>query len=270
MALETFQKILDDLGDVLIAMYLFCFGEPFMNKDLLKMIEECTARNILTLTSTNGHCLQTLEEALRVVDAGLTTLIIAIDGSTQDIYQRYRQGGDIEKVKRCTSLIEEAKAHLGSRFPYTAIRCVVTRENEEDIPALEKLASNLGVNMFTYKSVGCLTHSDEFKDYEPSEKSMRRFEYSGSSVKSRRLTQCPFPFRQPIVFWDGTVVGCEYDHNLDMAFGNIGERNFVDIWNSPKALKLCHSIRKENYQPSFCFHCPYHNSFKSGTELWCK
>lgn len=270
MSLETFRRILDDLGDVLIAVYLFCFGEPTMNKDLPKMIEECTARNILTLTSTNGHYLQTLDEALRVVDAGLTTLIIAIDGSTQEIYQRYRQGGDIEKVKRCTSLIEEAKVRRGSRFPYTAIRCVVTSKNREDLPNLEGLASKLGVNMFTYKSLGCLTHSDKFKDYEPSEKNMRRFEYSGSSGNSRRLTQCPFPFRQPIVFWDGTVVGCEYDHNLDMAFGKIGEQNFVDIWNSPNALKLRHSIRKEHNQPSFCCNCPYQNRVKEGTALWCK
>jgi radical SAM protein with 4Fe4S-binding SPASM domain len=270
MSLGTFQRILDDLGDVLIAVYLFCFGEPFMNKDLPKMIEECTARNILTLTSTNGHYLQTLDEALRVVDAGLTTLIIAIDGSTQDIYQRYRQGGDIEKVKRCTSLIEEAKARRKSKFPYTAIRCVVNNENQENLPDLERLARDLGVNMFTTKSLGCLTGSDKFKDYETSEKSMRRLEYSGSSGSSRRLTQCPFPFRQPIVFWDGTVVGCEYDHDLDMALGNIGERNFIDIWNSPNALKLRHSIRKEHDRPSFCCNCPYKNRVKEGTVLWCK
>jgi radical SAM protein with 4Fe4S-binding SPASM domain len=270
MSLGTFQRILDDLGDVLIAVYLFCFGEPFMNKDLPKMIEMCASRNILTLASTNGNYLQTLDEALRVVDAGLTTLIIAIDGSTQEIYQRYRQGGDIEKVKRCTSLIEEAKASRGSRFPYAAIRCVVTSENQEDLPNLERLARDLGVDMFTYKSLGCLTGSDKFKAYEPSEQSMRRFEYSGSSGNSRRLTQCPFPFRQPIVFWDGTVVGCEYDHDLDMAFGKIGERNFIDIWNSPNALKLRHSIRKEHNQPGFCCNCPYQNRAKEGTALYNK
>ncbi len=84
------------------------------------------------------------------------------------------------------------------------------------------------------------------------------------------FTQCPFPFRQPIVFWDGTVVGCEYDHNLDMAFGKIGERNFIDIWNSPNALKLRHSIRKEHDRPSFCCNCPYKNRVKEGTVLWCK
>jgi radical SAM protein with 4Fe4S-binding SPASM domain len=270
MSMETFKRVLDELEDVLISVYLFCFGEPFLNKELPQMIEACTARNILTLTSTNGNCLQTLDEALRVVDAGLSAMIIAIDGSTQEIYQSYRKGGDVEKVKRCTALIEEAKARRGSKFPYTAARCVVTRENMDDLPNLERLASDLGVNMFTYKSLGCLVNSEKFKDYEPTEKDMRRFEYSGSSKNGRHLIECPFPFRQPIVFWDGTVVGCEYDNDLKMAFGKIGEKNFIDIWNSPKALKLRRSIREGHDLPGFCSHCPYEDRVLDGTALFCK
>ncbi len=270
MPLATFQRILDELGDVLISVYLFCFGEPFMNKELPSMIQACTTRNIRTLTSTNGHFLQTLDDALRVVDAGLTTLIIAIDGSTQEIYQSYRKGGDVEKVKRCATLIEEAKARRESRFPYTAIRCVVTRENEDDISNLEKLACALGVNMFTYKSLGCLPHNDNYKDYEPSKRNMRRFKYVESSRRRGRLFQCFFPFRQPIVFWDGTVVGCEYDHDLEMAFGKIGEQSFEEIWNSPKALKLRRSIREGHGRPFFCGHCPYQDRVQNGSVLACK
>jgi radical SAM protein with 4Fe4S-binding SPASM domain len=270
MSLETFKRILDELEDVLIAVYLFCFGEPFMNKKMSQMIEACTARNILTLTSTNGNCLQTLDDALRVVDAGLTAMIIAIDGSTQEIYRSYRKGGDVEKVKRCTAFIEEAKTRRGSKFPYTAARCVVTHENMDDLPNLERLASDLGVNMFTYKSLGCLVNSDKFKDYEPKVENMRRFEYAGSSGNIRQFIECPFPFRQPIVFWDGTVVSCEYDHELEMAFGKIGEQNFIDIWNSPKALKLRRSIREGHDMPSFCSHCPYKGRVMDGTELFCK
>lgn len=270
MSLETFQKILDDLGDVLVAVYLFCFGEPFMNKDLPEMIKTCTARNILTLSSTNGHFLQTLDDALEVVDAGLTTLIIAIDGSTQDIYQKYRQDGNIEKVKRCVTLIEEAKARRKSRFPYTAIRCVVTSENQDDLPNLERLASDLGVNMFTTKSLGCMSHSDKYKEYEPSAENMRRFEYSGSSRVGKGLSLCPFPFRQPIIFADGTVVGCEYDHDLEMAYGNVREQNFVEIWNSQNAINLRRSIRKGRNQSGFCINCPYRDRAQDGVSLLCK
>ena len=213
MSMDIFGRIVDELSDVLISVYLFCFGEPFMHGDIIKMINSCTNSDILTLTSTNGHFIQSMDEALKVVDSGLTTMIIALDGSTQGIYQSYRKGGDIEKVKRCIAGIEEAKARRGAVHPYTVLRAVVNRENQHDLPSLEKAAADLGVNMFSYKSLGCMTQEKSFMDYEPSEGSFRRFEYSGSSRKNRPLIRCPFPFRQPIVFWDGTVVGCEYDHD---------------------------------------------------------
>ncbi len=270
MSEETFMKMLEELEHVLIGMYLFCFGEPFLNKSITKMIKACTVRNIITLTSTNGNCIQTQNEAVKIVEAGLTALIIAIDGSTQEIYQSYRRGGDLEKVKRCASLIEEAKVRLNSKFPYTVIRTVVTSDNVDDLPEIEKLATGLGVNMFSYKSLGCMVKGEKFNEYAPLEKSMRRFEYSGSSGGGNRLAECIFPFRQPIIFWDGTVVGCEYDHNLDYAFGKIGEKSFSEIWNSPRAVELRGNIRKGINKTGFCSQCPYEGRSREGTALYCK
>lgn len=270
MPLRTFRQLIDELGDVLIAVYLFCFGEPFMNRELPKMVELCSSRNILTLTSTNGHFIQTLDEALTVVDAGLTVLIIAVDGSTQEIYEAYRKGGDIERVKRCIALVEEAKARRGSPFPYTTVRCVVTGDNEGDLGNIEQLASASGVNMFSCKSLGCMTQGSGFKEYEPSKDDLRRFEYAGGSRMRKERVRCPFPFRQPIVFWDGTVVGCEYDHDRHLAFGTIGLQGFRELWNSPQALKLRSSVRRGDDRPGFCRACPYQDRVQKGTHLVCK
>lgn len=268
MSFRTFQRILDELGDILVAVYLFCFGEPFMNSELLLMIKACTDRNIVTLTSSNGHYIQTHDDALKVIDSGLTTLLIAVDGSTQEIYQAYRKGGDIEKVKRCIANVENAKASRGSVFPYTVIRSVVTRQNKNDLPTLAKLAAELGVNMFSYKSLGCLINVGEFREYEPYDSEVRRFEYAGSTRIARGRITCPFVFRQPIVFWDGTVVGCEYDHDMEMTLGRIGDKNFTEIWNSQNALQLRHSIIKGSQRPLFCCQCPYQDRVKNGAELF--
>lgn len=133
MAPETFRTVLDELGDTLVAAYLFCFGEPFLHKNMPRMIETLTRKDILTLISTNGHFLQTFDEAMAVVKAGLKTLIIALDGSDQRIYEKYRINGNIEKVKQCAAMVEAAKA-AGSAYPYTVIRTVVTGDNESDLP----------------------------------------------------------------------------------------------------------------------------------------
>jgi radical SAM protein with 4Fe4S-binding SPASM domain len=270
MTLETCKRIIDELGETLMAAYFFSFGEPFMNKNLPEMIKLCSDRDILTITSTNGHFFQTMDDALRIVDSGLKMMIIALDGSTQSIYQSYRIGGDIEKVERFASLMEEAKVRRNSDFPYTAARCVVTSANKDDLPNIERLAVNLGVNMFATKTLGCLVGTDKFGTFEPSEKKWKRFEYARYSGKSGRSLQCIFPFRQPYVFWDGTVVGCEYDHDHEAAFGKIGEQRFKDLWNGPSALALRRSIRKNLNRAAFCRRCPFEGNMRRGTELFCK
>ncbi|MEW6600307.1 MAG: radical SAM protein [Nitrospirota bacterium] len=270
MSTDTCKLVLNELGDTLMAVYFFSFGEPFMNKNLPEMIGSCTARGILTITSTNGHFFQTMDDALRIVDSGLTMMIIALDGSTQSIYQSYRIGGDIEKVKRFATLIEKAKARRNCGFPYTVARCVVTNFNKDDLPNIEKLAVDLGVNMFATKSLGCLVGTEKYEMYEPSEKQWKRFKYARTSHRNKHALQCIFPFRQPYIFWDGTVVGCEYDHDLEMAFGRIGEQRFNDLWNSPSALALRNSIRKNTNRPSFCSSCPFEGKVRRGTELFCR
>lgn len=267
MTIETFQQILEELGDVLIAAYLYSWGEPFLNKDIFRMIESCTSHNILTLIPTNGQCLQTLDEALAVVDSGLTAIIIAIDGSTQEIYQVYRKGGDVEKVKRCAALIEEAKSKRVSSFPYTCMRTVITRDNQEDLPNIERLARDLGVNMFSTKTVGCKIHDEAFKDFEPTEERLRRFEYDGETRIQRPQIQCIYPFRQPAIKWDGTVVGCEFDYNLESPWGKIGDHKFEEIWNSRQALILRHSIRK-GMKDTFCERqCPFQDRILDDCQL---
>jgi len=267
MSYEMFQRILGELGDVLIAAYLYSWGEPFLNRDIFRMIAACTARNIRTLIPTNGQFLQNREEAAALVDSGLSAIIIALDGSTQEIYETYRKGGNVEKVKRCAALIEEAKSLRNSQFPYTCLRTVVTRDNQDDLPSLERLSRDLGVNMFSTKTVGCKILDEAFRDFEPTRESLRRFVYEGGERIDKPSIKCIFPFRQPTIKWDGTVVGCEFDLDLENPFGRLDEQDFTEIWNFPQARALRRRIRK-GIRGGFCEkHCPYQDRVQDGSAI---
>jgi MoaA/NifB/PqqE/SkfB family radical SAM enzyme len=263
MSLDLFMRILDESKGSLVSALLYGWGEPFLNKELPRMISECTARGIVTATSTNGHCIGTLEEALAVVDAGLTGLVIALDGSTQEVYERYRRGGNVEAVKRCAALIEEAKRLRRSPHPYTNLRAVLTRENEHDLANIRRVAVDLGVNMFSYKSVGCFTVSPEYASFETPESELRRFTRNGRHVEVR----CPYAFRQPTIYWDGTVVGCEFDFEPIKAWGRIGEQSFPEIWNSPNAVRMREGILGRAPRFDFCGDCPYRDEGQEKTVL---
>jgi len=267
MSLQMFRTILEEMGDILISVILYGWGEPFLNRELPDMVAECTARNILTITSTNGNCEVTIEDALRIVDAGLSVLVIALDGSNQEIYQRYRRGGDVEKVKNFASLIQEAKTRRGSEYPYTNLRAVVTRENEEDLPTIEKIAHTLGMNMFSVKSLGNLTVNAPFNTFEPLRTNMRRYGNEGKTRRRKPLFKCPYPFRQPTIFWDGTMVGCEFDYALENPWGTVGEQCLAEVWNCLHARKLRKGIRKGENRASFCKICPYQDRDQNSSVL---
>ncbi|MHC4480044.1 MAG: radical SAM protein [Planctomycetota bacterium] len=268
MSAETFDRVMDELGEALMSITFYGWGEPFLHPRLPKMIAACTERDILTVTSTNGHCLQTLDEAVEVVDAGLSAVFIALDGSTQEIFATYRKSGHVEKVKRCAAMLEEAKARRNSSRPCTVIRAVATRDNEDDLGNIERVAREIGVNMFSYKSVAGLSVGAELSPYEATHRDLQRYEYRGDERLQKEPIMCPYPFRQPTILWDGTVTGCECDYEMVMPLGRLGERPFTEIWNGAAARALRRAIRQRRGRPSFCARCPYQDRVQESCELF--
>lgn len=269
MSYETFEAVLDKLEDVLVSIYFYSFGEPCLNKNLPWMIAEATRRNILSLVSTNGHFIQEIDEAMAFVNAGLKVLIIALDGSTQELYQEYRTNGDIEKVKRCASAIREAKVRSGSLYPYTVIRAVAMRTNEKDLPNIERLAEDLGADMFSYKSVGCKVDDEAYDRFVPEDVRLRRFSSTRQARDFETLERCSFPVRQPVIYWDGSIAGCEYDYDLEFKYGHIADRDFRKTWNGANAVRLRKSILRNANQAAFCLkRCPYRQRKADGVNLY--
>ena len=75
------------------------------------MVSFAASKKIYTATSTNAHYLND-ENARRTIESGLDRLIISIDGTTQDVYEQYRIGGQLEKVLEGTRNIVKWKKKL--------------------------------------------------------------------------------------------------------------------------------------------------------------
>jgi pyruvate-formate lyase-activating enzyme len=93
-----FRQTIDQLSKELLYLIFYFQGEPYLNPDFLDMVAYASAKGIYTATSTNAHYLND-RNAKRTVESGLDRLIISIDGSTQDVYEQYRVGGRLEKVR---------------------------------------------------------------------------------------------------------------------------------------------------------------------------
>src|SRR5438046_10221776 len=109
------------------------------------MMKYASQKKIYTATSTNAHYLSE-ENAKRTVESGLDRLIISIDGTTQDVYQQYRIGGNLEKVLEGTRNIVKWKKELKSSTPHVIFQFLVVKPNEHQIEDVKKLAKEMGAD----------------------------------------------------------------------------------------------------------------------------
>ncbi|MCB0738588.1 MAG: radical SAM protein, partial [Bacteroidetes bacterium] len=149
--LATYQNVVDDLQDWLIYLILYFQGEPYLNKDLFNFINYANQKRIYTAISTNAHYLNN-ENCRKTIESGLSRLIISIDGTTQETYQQYRVGGNLDKVIEGTKNIIAWKKKRNSQTPHLIFQFLVVKPNQHQIEDVKKLANELGVDEVAFKT----------------------------------------------------------------------------------------------------------------------
>jgi len=112
-----FRETVEQLKNDLLYLIFYFQGEPYLNPDFLDMVKYASDRGIYTATSTNAHYLKD-ENAKRTVESGLDRMIISIDGTTQETYENYRIGGNLEKVIEGAKNVVKWKKELNSKTPH--------------------------------------------------------------------------------------------------------------------------------------------------------
>ena len=112
MTYQTFQKIIDELGPYLFQVSLYLWGEPLINKEVPDMIAYASKRNIRVVISTNVHFIDKAV-AEKLVMSGLDHAIVAIDGLTQETYEKVRIGGNLARALNNLQKLLTARRKLG-------------------------------------------------------------------------------------------------------------------------------------------------------------
>lgn len=148
---ELFRKVIDELQSTLSYLIFYFQGEPYLHPQFLDLVRYAVSKKIYTATSTNAHYL-TDEMAKRTVQSGLDRLIISIDGTTQETYQSYRIGGNLDKVVEGAKNIIRWKKELKSISPFVVFRFLVVKQNEHQLEAVQNLAKEIGVDHVALKT----------------------------------------------------------------------------------------------------------------------
>ncbi|MGE5197645.1 MAG: glycosyltransferase [Deltaproteobacteria bacterium] len=256
MSSKEFQAIIDDMQEYLLFLILWDWGEPLMNPDLPEMIKYASVRDIRTVTSTNAHFFTDTDYIERILRSGLTTLIIAIDSLQQDRYKEYRKGGDLRKAVQGLEKLIEIKKKVKSKTLLN-LRMVVMKNNEDELQAMRDFSRKIKIDKFTVKTVnpscGSKSMDDEIIPLNPA---YRRYEYDPDTHERIRIkAACERVWLMSNIFSNGDVVPCCYDYNAEQKVGNVFEKPFSQIWNSPAYKELRKKIYLEKDAILKCKEC---------------
>ena len=256
MTIETFDNIMNMMGNDIFFLLIYHQGEPYMNKHFFDFVKIAKQNNIYVTSSTNGHYF-TDKNINRTIDCGLDSMIISVDGTTQESYQKYRVGGQLDKVLQGTKKLITEKKRRHSRTPNIAFQFLVMKHNEHEIPQIKKMAQQLGVDRLLIKNIE-VRSIDEARKWLPRDLKYRRYNFDGNQyiVKGSDKKSCTRPWLSTLINWDGTFVPCCFDKNGKYPMGNINHlADLTDMWKGGSFKDFRTSLLQNRQGIEICKNC---------------
>lgn len=227
------------------------------------MAQYATSKGIYTATSTNGHYLSP-EKARLTVESGLSEVIISIDGTTQEVYQQYRIGGRLDKVKEGVRNLVRARAEAKSLHPFILIQFLVVKPNEHQIEDIRAMGRELGVDQVLLKTAQ-IYDFQQGNPLIPSQERYSRYRQQADgtfALKNSLDNQCWKLWHGAEITWDGRVLPCCFDKDAEHLMGELSERSFRDIWRSETYQRFRGDLLHSRAEIEMCRNC------SEGTQVW--
>ncbi|MCK6616093.1 MAG: SPASM domain-containing protein [Cyclobacteriaceae bacterium] len=260
---DLFKKVIDELAPTLSYLIFYFQGEPYLNPRFLEMVRYAAEKRIYTATSTNAHYLDEAS-ARATVQSGLDRLIISIDGTSQDTYQQYRIGGNLDKVIEGTKNVIRMKKELKSKTPHVIFQFLVVRPNEHQVPDVYALAKQLGVDQVLLKTAQIYDYANG-SDLLPEQEKYSRYKKNadgGYTIKNNLDNHCWKMWHSCVITWDGKVVPCCFDKDAHHVLGDLTQESFRQIWYGEKYNTFRRSLLKSRREIEICKNCT------EGTNVW--
>lgn len=218
---RLFKQVIDEIKGQTELVFPWGGGEPLMNPELGKMVRYCKDAGIYTVVSTNASLLDE-DRGRELIRSGLDNLILAFDGTTPEVYEKYRKGGDFYQVRDNILRFLEIKRELSSKI-FTVLQMVRLPENQHQVGDFHRMWSIDGVDEIRIKEDEIVIPEVALKE---------RIEHERRRHPCYQLWQGP-----PTINYKGDFYPCCHTWRSE-PFGNVYEQSVYDLWNSEAMQKM--------------------------------
>jgi len=285
LEIEKFRKVIDEANDYLVTVDFADWGEPFLNPSVFGMIRYAEEKRIITHASTNLHQFNNENDLEKLLDCGLSFLIVSLHGVSQETYETYQPDKNfeatVEKIKTLISL----KKQLKRKTPVINLAFAITKKNKHEIEKMRYFAKEMEVDSSIYtaslnlrfyqadpaKAIKLVEdwaqddelepcHNTKFGKYKINElyaAILKEKQVCFDKLDKHELTTrcfCYDPWESLTVNWNGTVSLCCTDYSKFL-MGDTNQESIMTIWNNKRYQAVRQFLAKELVDNAFHFPC---------------
>lgn len=232
ITLEQFKQIVNPLSPTLLGISLSNYGEPLLHRDIISLIEYAHRRNIAVSFPTNLSLKLSKDWMEELVNSGLDSFLVSLDGATEETYNKYRVGGNFSLILQNVKAISEIKRKLKLNHPYMIWKFVIFNHNQHEV----------SIVLQKYREWGFDSYEFVENKFDPELKESRKAYMT--SARGRRKG-CFWAWHTMVIQWDGEVSPCCSPKPFDI--GNAIKEDVVKIWRSEQYNKLRLGLSAKKY-----------------------
>ena len=151
---EDFDKLFRDIAPYVNDVMLSCSDEPLTSKyfpEILYMVANYPPLRKISLC-TNAMLMSQRVSRL-IIENGVTSILLSMDGVTKSTYERIRVGSKYERVVGNIMMLRDLKNASGSKYPAMIMNFVMMNANIHEAPLFVEMARLLGVETVDFRHV---------------------------------------------------------------------------------------------------------------------
>jgi len=215
MTLDSFRKIYSEVAPYVCRLTFYMEGEPMTNRQLLEMVK-LTGNSAFTSFSTNFTLMN--DDLLQpLCNSGLDLIHVCLDGFTQEVFEKYRVGGNVDRVKHGLRKLMEYKRTNGFRKPFVNVYTILFRHVVPERHLIKQFCDEIRVDRLTFRP-------DQWN-------SLGEYTYSARKLPYKK---CFWPWLSINVGADGSVYPCPiaYERMDRRPYGNLLKNDLTTVWNN--------------------------------------
>jgi MoaA/NifB/PqqE/SkfB family radical SAM enzyme len=232
----------------------FTGGEPLLREDIFELMAETRRLGMIAHLNSNGWLLGD-RQAQRIIDIGVDSVNISLDGATAETHDRIRQtAGSFDRAVQAVERLVSLKKKHGSHVRIKTV-AVIDETNMDEVPQMLALGRTLGTDCieliprqpFT-ASQQSAADSDLLAKVDSLVESLLNGEHQGLPIENSPAhlklfrssfaglpspVRCSAGYNSLAVDCYGNVFPCVPWINWGKTTGSIVQSTLADLWKSP-------------------------------------